>query len=585
MIADTTQKKKRVLTKLIHSGINVTPSILDIIINSDNPGNLLDSIIKEVSFIPSFNGYLTTEVLRKTSNDKIQNVLKRAINKGIIKIQEQDITEKTKQHPENSNSNNKITKSEKVSENNVKASASNSKQVSATKSERKKEHPKPNIKTTSLSSSKASLRYNPIAKEFESQYSIKRDPTGKLYTSGDYDDFYELTLDKFNSLYNLMKKRPEAGSATNINNITRLSESAEISIIGIVSAIRQTQKGNYFITIEDTTGTINAIIRKNSSDQDIVRTAEKTIEDQMVFIKGTYNPGKDNKRGIIFADTISRIDIPMGLEPKLANEPVSILLLSDLHIGSREFEEKLWLRLIKFLNGNLGNSKWREVAGKIKYIIINGDLVDGIGVYPNQEEDLIIPNIYKQYKKAAELIEKIPEYIKVFYSSGNHEPVRNAIPRPAVPKKYCSDLHEIGVKILGNPCIIDTHGVDNLVYHGDSLLDLNLTVPGLEHDKPYGSMKELMICRHLAPTFGKKTQIAPTSKDWLVIDEVPQIFHTGHLHIYGEGKYRGVEMVNSGCFQEQTDFMKSLGIQPTPGRVPIIELDSLNNIELDLKKT
>ncbi|MFX1238874.1 MAG: DNA polymerase II small subunit, partial [Promethearchaeota archaeon] len=109
-------------------------------------------------------------------------------------------------------------------------------------------------------------------------------------------------------------------------------------------------------------------------------------------------------------------------------------------------------------------------------------------------------------------------------------------------------------------------------------------VSGLENEKPTETMKEFLICRHLAPIFGKRTQIAPTSNDWLVIDTIPDIFHTGHIHINGLDKYKNISLVNSGCFQAQTDFMKSFGIVPTPGRVPIIELDTYKSIELDFSR-
>jgi len=112
---------------------------------------------------------------------------------------------------------------------------------------------------------------------------------------------------------------------------------------------------------------------------------------------------------------------------------------------------------------------------------------------------------------------------------------------------------------------------------------MNLLIHDLDINKPIDAMKEFLICRHLAPVFGEKTQIAPAEKDFLVIDRIPDIFHTGHMHINGSGKYNNVTMINSGCFQAQTDFMKSFGIDPTPGIVPIIELDTLKAFELDLK--
>ena len=47
--------------------------------------------------------------------------------------------------------------------------------------------------------------------------------------------------------------------------------------------------------------------------------------------------------------------------------------------------------------------------------------------------------------------------------------------------------------------------------------------------------------------------------------------------------YNNIALVNSGCFQGQTDFMNSLGIQPTPGVLSIVDLDTLRGTQLDLK--
>jgi DNA polymerase II small subunit len=348
--------------------------------------------------------------------------------------------------------------------------------------------------------------------------------------------------------------------------------------------MRKTKNGNYFLTLEDKTGLINVLVKKDSEFQETFQLLDRTITDQMIFVGGTYNPPQKGNKGILYANKLSKIDIMRDYEPNKSPEPLSIALISDTHIGSREFMGELWERFISFLNGDIGNSKVRELAGKVKYIIINGDLVDGIGVYPTQYEDLIIKDIYQQYEKAFELLSKIPEYIKIFYSSGNHEPVRNAIPRPAVPKKYAGVLIDNGIKCIGNPAVIKTHNVNSLIFHGDSLIDLNQMIPGLNNENPVETMKELLICRHLAPVYGKKTQIAPTNKDWLVIDSIPDIFHTGHVHINGMGSYRNVTLVNSGCFQSRTEFMKSFGIEPTPGIVSLIDLKALKGYEINLIK-
>ena len=140
----------------------------------------------------------------------------------------------------------------------------------------------------------------------------------------------------------------------------------------------------------------------------------------MVYIEGTYNPGDKGKTGIIYGNYITRIDIPRDFTTNKSEDPLAIALISDTHIGSKEFEAKLWERFLNFLNGKVGNKRQRERAGKIKYIIINGDLVDGIGVYPAQKNDLLISDIYQQYTKATDLLSGIPEYIKIFYSVHKH---------------------------------------------------------------------------------------------------------------------------------------------------------------------
>ena len=83
-------------------------------------------------------------------------------------------------------------------------------------------------------------------------------------------------------------------------------------------------------------------------------------------------------------------------------------------------------------------------------------------------------------------------------------------------------------------------------------------------------MKLLLEKRHLAPIYGERTPLASEFEDYLVIDEVPDVLHTGHVHINSHVKYKGVHMLNSGTFQKQTEFQKIYNIVPTVGQVPIL---------------
>jgi DNA polymerase II small subunit len=564
--------------------------MLENILDMDNPLKKLNLLIRETSFIPSFKNHLTESVIKDISDEKLQKMLRRTVSKTKSPL----LHEGPMVPPEIANSQQEAVKSALTDKNIVSEftpsreklnTEDKSQEISNTDLMRRENtKTKSAKKTPSFESTKSIFAFKPIAKEYESNYEIIQDPSSNLFTNGKYDDFYDLTLDKYNKLRALIKKRPEVSSATKINNIFKLSQSVEISTLGLVEGIRQTKKGNFLFTLEDLNGKISVLVQNKSENIESVKIIQRTLNDQMLFVKGLYNPGENGRKGIIFASYISKIEIPTDFQPNLSPDPLSIALISDIHIGSKEFEEGLFDKFIKFLNGKSNNKALREKAGRVKYLVINGDLVDGIGIYPNQQEDLIIVDIYKQFKKASDILSEIPDYIKIFFVSGNHEPVRNAIPRPAVPKKYCEDLVNMGVKLLGNPSLIKTHNVNTLIYHGESMHDINRLIHDLDIAKPIETMKEFLICRHLAPTFGEKTQIAPISTDHLIIEKIPDIFHTGHIHINGVGKYRNVTLVNSGCFQAQTDFMKSFGIVPTPGVVPIIELDSLDFLSLDFKK-
>jgi len=589
LTGEALKQKKAIINKLVNSGINTSPLVLEALLNLKNPNEDLKIIIKEASFIPSFKGHLTWDILREISNEKVKKQLKKYLQYSVSKDITEDLTEETIQEEFGEEIGDLIQEdSENLS---LELAVEESVSPLATHLEddldifsldQKKEIGKP-VKIVSSVSGKSAFAFKPIAKNYDTSFEILRDPTGKLHTNGDYNDFYELTLDKYSKLEELMRKRPEVQTALQINKINQRYENNDVSIMGLVLETRRTKNGNYFLRIEDLTGIMNVLVKDDPRNQDIFKIAESTIRDQMLYIQGTFSPGQNDSKGIIFADYLTKIDIPTNFQAKRSPDPISMALISDMHIGSKEFEEAIFSRFIDFLNGKIGNKTVREIAGKVKYLIINGDLVDGIGVYPNQQSDLNISDIYEQYGKAAEFLSRIPSYIKIFYTAGNHEPVRNAIPRPRVPKKYCEDLVNLGIVCLGNPAYIKTHEVTTLIYHGEGIHDLNMLLPNFNIEKPTDAMREFLKCRHLAPIYGEKTQIAPTSNDWLVIDKIPDIFHTGHIHINGCDYYRNVALINSGCFQAQTDFMRSFGIQPTPGIVPIIELDTLKPHPIDLK--
>ncbi len=285
-----------------------------------------------------------------------------------------------------------------------------------------------------------------------------------------------------------------------------------------------------------------------------------------------------SKNGGFIVKDIIMPDVPEHA-PNRSKTETYALFLSEMHIGSKYFMEKEFTEMVAWL------SSQDPIARKIRFVVIGGDVVDGIGIYPNQDKELVALNTADQLKLFFEAIDKIPQHIKVFISPGNHDPGRRALPQPAIPAKYCPSLW--GRKnffMVGNPAMISLNGVKVLIFHGQSVDDIVKTTPGLSYDKPAKVMQSLLKARHLSPIYGAQTPIAPETEDLMVIDEVPDIFHTGHVHVVDLDLYRGTLLINSGAWQAQTPFQSGVGITPTPAMAILVNLKTFKVYTKDFTK-
>jgi len=218
---------------------------------------------------------------------------------------------------------------------------------------------------------------------------------------------------------------------------------------------------------------------------------------------------------------------------------------------------------------------WVRRNEKVQYIFVAGDIVEGIGVYPDQREELEVTDIKDQYAIASEMFDQLPDDITIIASVGNHDTVRLAEPQPKLPEKFSKFFSE-NVFLTGNPVTVNLHGRDIIMYHGMSIYDIAESIPGLSAENPIPVMKKLLKKRHLSPIYGQSVRLSPESKDLLVIDEVPDLLHSGHVHKYGQDNYQGVRIVNTATWQDQTDFQKSKGISPDCGFWSVVNLSTMN---------
>jgi DNA polymerase II small subunit len=181
----------------------------------------------------------------------------------------------------------------------------------------------------------------------------------------------------------------------------------------------------------------------------------------------------------------------------------------------------------------------------------------------------------------SEILSQIPDYIKIVVIPGNHDAAPRALPQPPVFREYIERAEANGNLLsLSNPCVVSLHGVRFMVYHGTSMEDIATFSKNASYDKPDNSMELMLQLRHLAPVYGSRTPLLTQGSDELVVEDVPDVFHTGHVHVFRSRLYRGVRLVNSGTWQERTKYQEQMGIMPTPNIVGIMELKNGSFFEM-----
>ena len=404
--------------------------------------------------------------------------------------------------------------------------------------------------------------------EHQVEFEILSDPTEKITSAEGVEGYGALFASRYNKLRQIMSDRPESKKVKDIESVKSITKNDdELYVWGLVTD-RKSDRNITKITVEDPTSSMEIVVFEG----DLKDAADTLLMDQFAMFK--IVPAKN---GGFFAKDIILPDIPEHTTNRSKTETYAVFL-SDLHVGSKFFMEEELSEFIKWI------SSADPIARKIRFVVIGGDLIDGVGVFPGQDKVLDQLTTEDQLQKTFEVLDKIPKHIKVFLISGNHDAGRKALPQPAIPKMYNSELWDReNFFMLGNPSMVSLNGVKVLMYHGQSIDDVVRTTPGVSYDKPAAVMRHFLKARHMSPIYGSRTPIAPETEDMMVIDDVPDIFHSGHVHFVGLDMYKGVLIVNSGAWQRQTDFQESVGITPTPGMAIIVNLQTMKVYQKDFR--
>ncbi len=402
------------------------------------------------------------------------------------------------------------------------------------------------------------------------------DITGNSVTEGKMSDINACFADRLSRIRKMIirnSRLPRSPSEISrlLSQKTTFTGMDQIAVaIGLVNNPRHTKNGHLMFDLEDESGEMACLLTKGRSDDRNI-AHEAVIEaglmpDDVVGVSGTFS-----QKGDIFY--VDDLHFPMAdrREKVHAEQGVSVAFLSDIHVGSRTFLEAQWHKMMQWFSTD-------PLARTIKYLILSGDCVDGVGIYPGQDKELAIKDLFAQYSRFAELLELLPEWVECIMLPGNHDAVRPAEPQPTLEPEIQQDYN--ATTFVGNPCDFSLHGVRLLSYHGKSIDDFVAGLKTVTYENPVEAMRQMLRRRHLAPQWGGKTPLSPEPEDGLVIDVVPDIFVTGHVHGHACIDFRGTTLVCSSTWQDQTSYQRMLGFQPKPCMLTIVNLGTHKTISI-----
>ncbi len=353
--------------------------------------------------------------------------------------------------------------------------------------------------------------------------------------------FRNLFLYRYKVLFQIFKRNPALRGMVKISFAKKID--GEVAIVGMVRHIWRRK-----IRIEDDTGWMDVVLPRDFNDV--------ILEDEVIGVRGY------KKNDVIFANEVFYPDIEKVAI--IRKKRGKLAVIGDVHVGSKMFEEERFLSFLDYLKGS-----------DVDFLAVVGDLVDGVGIYPNQEEELEYDDVYEQYDALASYLKEIPSRIDVFLIPGNHDFVQLMEPQPPldgeIAKKFPSNVH-----CLSNPSWVEIDGVRILMYHGTSLNDLIERIPNASYENIEPALIHILKARHLVPIYGAKVSLVPTNIDHLVVDKTPHIFLTGHVHSYYVNNYKNTLVVNASTWQSMTKYQKMMNFQPVVGKVCLINLDDLS---------
>src|SRR3989442_1775619 len=177
----------------------------------------------------------------------------------------------------------------------------------------------------------------------------------------------------------LFRQRIDTRSAGKISDALAGGTNGRGRFVAMV--VEKREKANrIFLTVDDYDDEATVLV--GDSNPSVWQTARRISRDQVLFLETRKSSGK-----LLVAENIVLPEIP-DHRPGRASDELYAVLISDVHVGSKVFMEDAFGRVLGWLKGEVGGPDQRHIADRVKYVIIGGGLVEGVGGEPPQEMGL-----------------------------------------------------------------------------------------------------------------------------------------------------------------------------------------------------
>lgn len=414
------------------------------------------------------------------------------------------------------------------------------------------------ILTKKLFDKKISGKLNVFSGKLNNSVKILKnfDKKGGKVLNGDFVSY-------FRRRFEVIRDRLLERGVDNLISIRRLGTSNGVySIIGMIYDKRITKNRNLLLEVEDLGG--RTVVLVNRENRDLFERASRLVEDDILVMRCS------GSAKMLF---LSDFDF-VGFERKerFGDEDAYVGFVSDFHVGNRDFLEDDLRRMVDWVNGEVGDARSQEIAKKLKYLVVVGDLVEGVGVYPGQEKEVLMRSVRAQYNKLAEILGKIRGDVEIVVLPGLHDAVWLGEPQPALSEKWIGDLGRLpNLRFVSNPCVLEIGGLRFLLNYG---INMKGFVSKL-------GVKDFGVCdlgevlrRGFLPLVYGESDFVPVSGDDLVLDREVDVFVVGGFHRAEVGELGGVLGVLTSCWKGVSDFERRRGMNVDNSRVPILNLKS-----------